>query len=149
MSNIRFSQLPTTVALKDTDIVAVSSPNTATPPVYTSVQSPLSQVAAKIVEDTTFTTSLPTPNKTVAGAIQNLYGEVFIGTLTAGSTTITFQDSHAGTSADPHTISSTATFDFYTDEFGVNPTGVTISDGEITLTFDVQASNLGVKVRVT
>lgn len=69
MSNVRFSQLPTVVALKDSDILAISSPDTSTPPVYTSAQSPISQVAAKIVEDTTFTTSLNTTNKTVAGSI--------------------------------------------------------------------------------
>lgn len=149
MSNIRFSQLPTTVALKDNDILAVSSPDTSTPPVYTSVQSPISQVAAKIVEDTTFTTSMPTTKKTVVGAIQEIYGEVFIGTLTTGSTSITFQDTHAGTTADPHTITSDATFDFYTDTFGVNPTNVTVSTGQIVLTFEEQESDLGVKVRVT
>lgn len=69
MSNIRFSQLPTVVSLKDSDIFAISSPDTSTPPVYTSVQSPISQVAAKVVEGTTFTTSLNTTNKTVAGSI--------------------------------------------------------------------------------
>ena len=69
MSNIRFSQLPTTQSLKDTDIVAVSAPDTSTPPVYTSVQATIAQVASKTVEDTTFTTSLKTTNKTVAGSI--------------------------------------------------------------------------------
>lgn len=149
MSNIRFSQLPTVVSLKDSDLFAISSPDTSTPPVYTSAQSPISQVAAKIVEGTTFATSLPTTNKTVAGAIQEIYGEIFTGTLTAGSTSITFQDTHAGTTADPHTISNSATFDIYTDTFGVNPTNVTVSAGEIVLTFSVQANDLGVKVRVT
>lgn len=69
MSNIRFSQLPTVQLLKDSDILAISSPDTSTPPVYTSVKAPVSQVAAKIVEETTFTTSLNTTNKTVAGSI--------------------------------------------------------------------------------
>lgn len=61
------------------------------------------------------------------------------GTLTAGSTSITLSSNHINTSS---------TVDFYTDTFGVNPTNVTISNGSITLTFEAQQSNLGVKVRV-
>lgn len=85
MSNVRFSQLPTVVALKDNDIFAISSPDTATPPVYTSAQAPISQVAAKIVEDTTFTTSLNTTNKTVAGAINETLSN-FANEYSASST---------------------------------------------------------------
>ena len=140
MSNIRFSQLPTVQLLKDSDILAISSPDTSTPPVYTSAQSPISQVAAKIVEDTTFTTSLPTTNKTVAGAIQEMYGTVLIDTLEAGETTVTFTN---------NAITTNSTLDIYTDTFGVNPTNVTVSTGEIVLTFSAQANDLGVKVRVT
>lgn len=140
MSNIRFSQLPTVVSLKDNDIVAISSPDTSNPPVYTSAQSPISQVAAKIVEGTTFTTSMPTTNKTVAGAIQEMYGTVLTDTLEAGETTVTFTN---------NAITANSTLDIYTDTFGVNPTTVTVSAGEIVLTFSAQANDLGVKVRVT
>lgn len=62
------------------------------------------------------------------------------GTLTAGQTSITLQDA---------SIDTTSTLDFYTDTFGVNPTAVSVSTGSVTLTFEAQASNLGVKVRVT
>ena len=140
MSNIRFSQLPTVVSLKDSDLFAISSPDTSTPPVYTSAQSPIAQVAAKIVEGTTFTTSMPTTNKTVAGAIQEMYGTVLTDTLEAGETTVTFTN---------NAITANSTLDIYTDTFGVNPTNVTVSAGEIVLTFSAQASDLGVKVRVT
>lgn len=140
MSNIRFSQLPTVVSLKDSDLFAISSPDTSTPPVYTSAQSPISQVAAKIVEGTTFTTSMPTTNKTVAGAIQEMYGTVLTDTLEAGETTVTFTN---------NAITANSTLDIYTDTFGVNPTNVTVSTGEIVLTFSAQANDLGVKVRVT
>ena len=140
MSNIRFSQLPTVVSLKDNDLFAISSPDTSTPPVYTSAQSPISQVAAKIVEGTTFTTSMPTTNKTVAGAIQEMYGTVLTDTLEAGETTVTFTN---------NAITANSTLDIYTDTFGVNPTNVTVSAGEIVLTFSAQANDLGVKVRVT
>lgn len=149
MANIRISQLDTILALKDSDLFVVSSPDTSEPPVYSSIKAPMSQVASRVVEGTTFSTSMPTTKKTVAGAIQEIYGEIFTGTLTAGSTSITFQDTHAGTTADPHTITSSATFDFYTDTFGVNPTSVIVTDGQIVLTFAARSADLGVKVRVT
>lgn len=61
------------------------------------------------------------------------------GTLTAGSTSITLSSNY---------ITTSSTVDFYTDKFGVNPINVTLSNGSITLTFEAQQSNLGVKVRV-
>lgn len=141
MSNIRFSQLPTVVALKDSDILAISSPDTSTPPVYTSAQSPISQVAAKIVEDTTFTTSLPTTNKTVAGAIQEMYGTVLTDTLEAGETTLTFTN---------QAITTNSTLDnIWASVFGIFPTNAVFATGSLTLTFDAQANDIEIKVRIT
>jgi hypothetical protein len=62
------------------------------------------------------------------------------GTLTAGQTSITLSDA---------SILTTSTIDIYTDAFGVNPTGVTVAAGSVTLTFDAQATNVAVKVRVS
>lgn len=62
------------------------------------------------------------------------------GTLLAGQTSITLNSS---------SIRTTSTFEFFTDVFGVCPTGATVTAGSITLTFDSQANDLGVKVRVT
>lgn len=62
------------------------------------------------------------------------------GTLTAGQTSITLSDS---------IITTDSTFDFYTDTFGANPTNVVATNGSITLTFEAQQSDVGVKVRVT
>ena len=61
------------------------------------------------------------------------------GTLTAGQTSLTLQDS---------LITSNCTIDFYTDTYGVNPTAVSVSTGSVTLTFNAQQNDLGVKVRV-
>lgn len=63
-----------------------------------------------------------------------------IGTLTAGSTTLTLQNV---------AITTTATYDFFTDTFGVSPTSVTVTTGELVLTFDAQQSDVSVKVRVS
>lgn len=63
-----------------------------------------------------------------------------LATLTAGTTTVTFTSP---------LITSTKTFDFYTDTYGVNPSVVNVSNGSMTLTFDEQQSDVGVKVRVS
>ena len=61
------------------------------------------------------------------------------GTLTAGSTSITLSD---------NSISSSSTIDIFTDTYGISPETVSVSSGSVTLTFEAQASDLGVKVRV-
>ncbi len=61
------------------------------------------------------------------------------GTLTAGNTSITL--SNAAITAD-------STIEVYTDTYGVNPSDVTVAVGAVTLTFEAQASDLGVKVRI-
>lgn len=61
------------------------------------------------------------------------------GTLTAGSTSLTLSDA---------SITTSSTLDFYTDVYGVNPTGVAVVTGSVTLTFEAQLSDVAVKVRV-
>ena len=61
------------------------------------------------------------------------------GTLSVGSTSLTLSDA---------SITTSSTIDVFVDTFGVNPTGMTVSTGSVTLTFDAQESALGVKVRV-
>ena len=63
-----------------------------------------------------------------------------MGTLVAGQTSITLQDS---------SILTTSTIDIYTDAFGVNPTAVVVSAGSVTLTFQAQSTDIGVKVGVS
>ena len=60
-------------------------------------------------------------------------------TLTAGSTSLTISD---------NSILTTSTIDVYTDTYGISPETVTVATGSVTLTFEAQASDLGVKVKV-
>lgn len=60
------------------------------------------------------------------------------GTLSSGSTSVTIADT---------SIKADGLIDIYTDVYGVNPTSVDISDGSITITFDIQESDIQVKVR--
>lgn len=62
------------------------------------------------------------------------------GTLTAGQTSVTLSDA---------SILTTSTIDVYTDVFWVNPTAISVATGSVTLTFPVQSTNIGVKVRVS
>ena len=61
------------------------------------------------------------------------------GTLIAGQTSLTIQDAN---------ILTTSTIDVYTDTYGISPETVTVATGSVTLTFEAQASDLGVKVKV-
>lgn len=88
-----------------------------------------------------FPLRLNTENKSIFGAINEAAagGVVLTGTLNTGSTTITLSDA---------AIDGNSTFDFYTSIYGVNPTAVTVTTGAITLTFEQQAADMGVKVVV-
>lgn len=66
------------------------------------------------------------------------YTEV-TGTLTAGLTSITLSDV---------SITANSTIDVYTDN-DVEYNSISVSTGNVTITFDAQASNIGVKVRVS
>lgn len=74
-------------------------------------------------------------------AVEGDYGWTDLtGTLTAGSTSLTIQH---------EIITTTTTIEIYTDTFGVNPTNAVVTTGQIVLTFNAQASDVGVMVRVS
>jgi hypothetical protein len=65
-------------------------------------------------------------------------GKELTATLTAGSTTLTFTDASI--------TSDTIVDNVLTSVYGVIPEDMTISNGSLTLTFDAQATDIGVKV---
>ena len=80
---------------------------------------------------------LNTTSKNVVGSINEVKGKEVTGTLLAGNTSITLQDA---------AITTTSTIDIYTDVFGISPESVAVATGEITITFEEHAADLGVKV---
>lgn len=64
---------------------------------------------------------------------------IFTETLAAGDTTITIISSQ---------IAIGSTIDIYTDVYGLEPTNVAVTAGQIVLTFDAQAVDIHVKVKV-
>jgi len=62
--------------------------------------------------------------------------EVMItATLTAGTTSVTFTN---------EAITSSAWIDYYTSQFGVNPTSISVSTGSATLTFPANQNDITV-----
>ena len=67
--------------------------------------------------------------------------EVQRGTLTAGSTSVVLTFAS-------QTIGTNTLIDIYTGEYGVNPTAVATTTNTVTLTFDTQAADVSVAVKV-
>ena len=81
--------------------------------------------------------SLNTTSKNVIGAVNELKGTELTAVLSAGSTTVTISNA---------AILTTSTIDIYVDKYGISPEDVTVTTGQIVLTFAEQASDLNIKV---
>jgi hypothetical protein len=143
MATKSISELTSAVTVDNGTLLEVATPDAGSASGYTSEKVSVAQLADHTANTVIYPT-LNTTSKTIAGAINELNastgGVVLTGTLAAGNTSITLSNA---------AILTTSTFDFYTDKFGVNPTNVVAAAGSITLTFEAQASDLGVKVRVS
>lgn len=115
-------------------------PDLQSPSGYTNVKYSASEIGDGIAQ-LLYPLRLNTTNKSIFGAINELAagGVILTGTLNAGSTTITLSDA---------AIDANSSFDFYTSIYGVSPTAVSVSTGEIILTFEAQSADMGVKVVV-
>lgn len=136
MADKSISQLDTAPSANIGDLFVIAAPDQSSASGFKSYKIPLSVLAAFAVEDIVYT-GLETTAQSIVGAINEIYGVVLTGTLTAGNTTLTLQNA---------AITTNSTVDIYTDTFGVNPTDVTLSSGSITLTFESQATDVAVKV---
>lgn len=116
-----------------------------------SLQTNVSNITSRVgaVESKIGTGTLDTVAQDLIGAVNEVNGKIPSGsavevqsaTLTAGQTSkvLTFTD---------QTIGATTLIDVYTDTFGVNPTNVTYTASTVTLTFEAQASDVVVAVKV-
>ena len=80
-------------------------------------------------------------NEHVADVVEAYVGEVvnLYATLATGNTSVTISSS---------AIHTNSTIDIYTDN-DVDYISAVVTEGQIVITFEAQASNLGVKVRVS
>ena len=81
--------------------------------------------------------NIPCGTKPVKELITNL--TVVTGTLAIGATSITISNAR---------ITTDSILDFYTSIYGVNPSTVTVSAGQVVLTFPAQAVAMTVGVRI-
>lgn len=136
----RISDLTTVSAISDADLMELSAVNPASDTGYSSMKMPITALASKLLGGTQYAADLQTAAKTIFGAINEVAGIVLSGTLTAGQTSITFTNA---------SITASSTLDnVWTEDFGVKPTNIVITAGSITLTFESQESDIGVKVRI-
>lgn len=141
----RISDLTSAGTLNNNDLIEISAENQASQSGYSSFKATLVAIANKIINGIQYASDLQTTAKTISGAINELaaggagWTDV-TGTLTAGSTSLTLSNA---------AITTSSTIDVYTDTYGINPTNISVATGSVTLTFEAQAANLGVKVRVS
>ena len=136
MADLPIKDLGEALQITNDALFVYTQPNGASNTTY---KAPITQLGGKLIEDMTFS-NLTTTAKNVEGAINEINGKWFTGTLTAGSTTITFQDNAITTDSIEDGI--------FTDIWGVFPTNVAITTGQIVITFPAQQSNMSVKVRI-
>ena len=98
-----------------------------------------SEIASKLLNGFAYTQDLNTTDKKPIGAVNEMsdkLGVMLEGVLEAGQTSLTLTNGQ---------IASNSMIDWYCD---VNPTSITVSTGQIVLTFDAQEEDLTVKVVV-
>lgn len=131
------SELDPTTTLPVGSLLMVAIEDQTSETGYDSRKIASEKVASEILSNYSLPLALNTNAKNITGAINELLGVVLTGTLLTGSTSITFQDP---------SISTSSTIEIFTDTFGVNPVSVTVGTGTMTITFEAQAADLGVKV---
>lgn len=143
-SDKKISQLDLAVSFPVGSLVVASLEDEHSESGYASFKVPSELMASQILSVYSWPLLLNTASKSVSGAINELNGKVYeveiSGTLFAGSTSIGFLD---------EAITTSSVIDIYTNKYGVSPDSVTVSTGRIDMTFPEQASDLGVKVRVS
>ena len=130
-----------------TDKTIIGAINEIYDDIHGSGPSPIEVTASDVEYDNTASSLTATD---VQAAIDEVYAaipsvpastfEIVRGTLTAGQTSVALTASKS--------VAATALIDAFTDVYGVNPSAVGVSGAVITLTFDAQASDVEVAVRI-
>lgn len=136
---VKISELETAPTIGGGDLAVLAIENAQSETGYESKKATLNGLGNALNNSIEYTSALRTTSKTPIGAINEINGKWVTQTLTAGSTTMTISD---------EAITTASSFDFYTDKFGVSPTGATVATGTLTLTFPAQQTDISVKVRI-
>lgn len=142
-SDKKISQLDLAVSFPVGSLIVASLEDEHSGSGYASFKVPSELLASEVLSSYSWPLLLNTTSKSVTGAINELNGKVYksevTGKLLAGQTTISFLSA---------SITTSSIIDIYTDVWGINPETVTVSTGSVSMTFEAQASDLWVKVRV-
>ena len=134
MADLPIKDLGEALQITNDALFVYTQPNGASNTTY---KAPVTQLGGKLIEDMTFS-NLTTTSKTVEGAINEVRGVILTDTLETGQISITFTDT---------SITTSSTIDIYTDA-DIDYNSITVATGSITIAFDAQSSDVGVKVRV-
>ena len=134
---VKLSDMTEALAFTITDLLYLGMTDAGSDTGYASRKLAASTMATALMGDF----SLPllftkTTAKTAAGAINEIAGTTLSGTLTAGSASITLSDA---------SITASSMIDVYTDT-GIGYESITAATGSVTITFEEQAADMGVKV---
>ena len=138
MATKSISQLTTAAAVDNSTLFEVATPDVGSASGYVSEKISEVQLADHTANDVVFP-DVETTAQSLVGAINEVLGTTLTDTLTAVATSLVFSDA---------SITTSSTIDIYTNIFGVNPTNVTVATGSVTLTFEAQITNVGVKIIV-
>ena len=138
MADITIPELTAAVATSNDDLFETAEVDEQSASGYASKKLSMAQIANHIASNVNYPTLLTTA-KTLIAALNEIGGKILTGTLVAGNTSLVLSDA---------AITTSSMIDIYTDTYGVNPSAVGVATGSITLTFDSQAADVAVKVRV-
>lgn len=130
------SQLDPTLVIPTGSLLFVSVEDQQSASGYSSRKISSENVGNQLLTAYNYNT-LNTTAKNPIGAINELKGKELTSTLTAGQTTVTFSDA---------AITTSSTIDIYVDKYGISPEDVTVTAGQVQIIFEVQSSDLGIKV---
>ena len=140
LTPLKLSDMFEALTLEANSLFYVGDPDAGSDTGYYSTKMPASTLGTGLLSTLNFPLLFPnTTAKNAAGAIAEVAGVTLTGTLLAGSTTLTLSDA---------AITTSSTVDIYTDTYGISPEDVTVATGSVTLTFEAQLADLGVKVVV-
>lgn len=138
MATTSISQLDSATSVSNNDLFETAVPDSGSASGYASKKHSMAVIANHVASDVNYPALLTTA-KTLVAALNEVGGKMLTGTLVAGNTSLVLSDA---------AITTSSMIDIYTDTYGMNPSAVTVVTGSITLTFDAQAADVAVKVRV-
>lgn len=144
---MKISALPSALVMDNTDEFPVNQGGEGA---KTTKKATVAVLGSHIAETMAFSSELQTQDKTLIGAINEIAQggggswTDLVGTLTAGSTSITFQNAAINANSTIQVFENVGAFSDL-----IAPTDIVTTTGQVVITFPAQQSDLEVKVRLS